>query len=174
MASLYRHVERAQPFYWQDAFSLPWSLNSQEETRRQFYFSFGRSAQIKTECDTVTKWKKEDPGDLDLRKLLKLVSLSNFPIWGMPFSEPQHLFTYISMYLFDMCGCWCACRYIGPKSSCACVCSHMCGYQRAFLSCSLDYFTLFLKIKSFLALELTRWARLVGKQGPGTCLSPVP
>lgn len=118
--------------------------------------------------------KKEDPGDLDLRKLLKLVSLSNFPIWGMPFSEPQHLFTYISMYLFDMCGCWCVCRYIGAKSSCACVCSHMCGYQRAPLSCSLDSFTLFLKIGSFLALELTRWARLVGKRGPGTCLSQFP
>lgn len=34
--------------------------------------------------------------------------------------------------------------------------------------------TLFLKIGSSLALELIRRARLVGQQGPGTCLSPVP
>lgn len=34
--------------------------------------------------------------------------------------------------------------------------------------------TLFLKIESSLALKLTRWARLVGQRGPGTCLSLVP
>lgn len=85
------------------------------------------------------KLKKEDSRGLDdLRSLLKRVSLSNLPIWGMPFSEPQQWFTYLFTNLFEMCGCQCACWYIGVKCSSTCVCSHMCGCQRAPLGCSLD------------------------------------